>query len=290
MIDTFPVLRIACQQPIPPAFADFEPFTPLGRTGAYSIAELQKAPAGLYTDILQRIRRLFGRYHTVGVCHVEPVRAVFFDMDATVIKQESLVELAAWAGKGAEVAAITEQAMRGELDYRQSLLERVALLAGLPAEETFAKVLATLELQPGIGGFIEFCHALHVPCFMVSGGFTAVAGPIAQRLGLRHYHSNTLGIADGKLNGHVEGPIVDAAAKRDYLIATSAKLGIDPKQTAAVGDGANDRLMLEAAGVAIGFSPKEVLFSHLAAVTNDHSFLGPLLFGRDVSTARKSFD
>lgn len=286
MIETFPVLRIACEQPAPPAFADFEPFTRLGR-GHYGIAELGCAPATLYAEVLQRTRRLFGRWPSLGICQIQPVRAVFFDMDATVIKQESLVELAAWAGKGAEVEAITEQAMRGELDYRQSLVQRVALLAGLPAEETFAKVLTKLELQPGIIEFINFCRALGVPCYMISGGFTAVAGPIAQRLGFRQYHSNTLGIVADKLTGQVEGAIVDAAAKRDFLLKTCADLGIDPKQTAAVGDGANDRLMLEAAGVAIGFEPKPVLLPHLAAVTNHHHFLGPLLFGRDVMTARQ---
>jgi phosphoserine phosphatase len=285
MIETLPLLRIASEQPAPLALSDYEPFTCLGR-GAYGVSEILRAPVARHQAALQAVRRLFKLCRSVGVSKVERVRAVFFDMDATVIKQESIVELAACAGKSVEVAEITERAMRGELDFKAALEERVKVLAGLPAEETFEKVETRVTLQPGIQAFVAFCREVGVPCFLVSGGFVAIAGPVARKVGFAAFRSNELGVEGGRLTGRVEGAVIDGEAKRAFVLETCDRLGCDPKETAAVGDGANDRLMLDTVGVAVGFEPKEVLFPHLAAVTDNHAFLGPLLFGRDVSITR----
>lgn len=285
MIEQIPYMRIATQQPAPVALADYEPFQVLG-LGPYCVSEVIHPSNARFQGALALVRQLFKRYPVVGVSPRERVKAVFFDMDATVIKQESLVELAAAAGKSAEVSAVTERAMRGELDFRASLIERVAVLAGLPAEESLSRVVESVILQPGIQDFVAFCRKIGVPCYMVSGGFTAIAEPVARAVGFDGFRANVLGITAGKLTGTVEGPVVDALAKRSYMLEICAQLGVEPNQVAAVGDGANDRMMLESAGVAVGFEPKEVLYPHLMAVTDHHAFLAPLLFGRDLSSLR----
>lgn len=278
-------MRIAVEQPVPLALSDYEPFKALGH-GTYSVSETADAAAARYEAVRTLIQQLFKRYRAIGVSPVERVRAVFFDMDATVIKQESIVELAACVGKSTEVEAITEQAMRGELDFRTSLIKRVAVLAGLPAAETLNRVVTGLVLQPGIQDLLAFCRQIGVPCFMVSGGFTAIAQPIADQLGFTGCRANVLGIAGGQLTGAVEGTIIDATAKHAYVLEICKELGLGLHQVAAVGDGANDRMMLEAVGVAVGFEPKDVLLPYLSAVTNHHAFLGPLLFGRDLGIMR----
>jgi phosphoserine phosphatase len=177
--------------------------------------------------------------------------------------------------------------MRGELDFRQALIERVALLRGLPAG-VLPQVADTLTLMKGIQPLVAFCREIGVPAFMVSGGFVQLAEVVARKVGFAGSLANVLGVKGGQLTGTVEGDIVDGEAKRRFLLSTCDRLGIPPGAVAAIGDGANDLPMLSSAGIAIGHQPKPALLPHVQAVNTagNHAFLGPLLFGRDISILR----
>lgn len=182
-------------------------------------------------------------------------KLLVMDVDSTLIKQEVIELLAAHAGREAEVAAVTEAAMRGELDFAQSLHQRVAALAGLP-ESVFEAVGEDIELSDGAEVLIdEFLSAGHAVA-VVSGGFTQILEPLAKRLRLTFFRANTLGVSAGKLTGTVEGPVVDRAAKERFLRSWSAELEISMQHTIAVGDGANDLDMLAAAGLGVAFNAK----------------------------------
>jgi phosphoserine phosphatase len=279
-------LRLAAAFPAPFALSDYEPFRPLG-TGAFCTSVVQDLSEEAFARLKVAMAKAFDAGATAGYCLAPSVKAVFFDMDATVIAEESLVEIAAHAGKAAEVAVVTERAMAGELDFGQALAARVALLEGLPAD-VLDKVAGHLTLNRGIQPFVAFCREIGVPSFLVSGGFTHLAEVVRRKVGFAAVRANVLGIADGKLTGRVEGDIVDGQGKRAFLLATCARLGIAPEDAAAVGDGANDIPMLQAAGVAVGYKPKDVLLPHVHAVNRggNHAFLAPLLFGRDLAITR----
>ena len=234
------------------------------------------------------MQKAFATGATAGYCAVPKVRAVFFDMDATVVLEESLVTLAAKVGKAAEVAAVTERAMAGELDFKTSLTERVKVLAGMDAS-VLPAVADTLTLMPGIQAFAGFCRQIGVPLFMVSGGFMQLAETVRRKVGFAAIKANWLEETGGKLTGRVAGEVVDAEAKRQFLIETCARLGITPAEAVAVGDGANDLPMMQVAGCAVGHQPKAVLrpVLHAQNAHGNHSFLAPLLFGRDVASARR---
>jgi len=251
------------------------------------MVELSGSSHAGYDAVMKACQAAFLLRHTVGFSQLEQPQAVFFDMDATVICEESLVVLASYAGVAAHVAAVTERAMAGELDFRQALVERVALLKGLP-ESTLAEAAAGLTLMPGIVEFVAFCRRLGVPTFMVSGGFVQLAAGIAAKVGFDGYRASTLGVVDGRLSGLTVGEVVDAQAKLRYVQTTCAELNLDVKAVACVGDGANDGLMLGAAGVAIGHQAKDVLFPVITALnaSGDHRFLAPLLFGRSCAQVR----
>lgn len=204
-------------------------------------------------------------------------KAVFFDMDSTVIAQESIVELARAADKAAEVAAITERAMAGELDFAAALRARVAMLAGI-SESVFATVAPRLQINPGMHRFAQIAHEQGIKLYLVSGGFTPLAAGIARELGFTAYLANGLALEKGYLTGGLEGPLIDAAAKADFLRRTCKSLGIAPEEVIAVGDGANDLPMLELAGGSIGYQPKPILLPHIhGANYHDHSLLIPLI-------------
>ena len=199
---------------------------------------------------------------------LEPARKLLvMDVDSTLIKQEVIELLAAHAGREAEVAAVTEAAMRGELDFAQSLHHRVKALAGLPAS-VIGEVGARIELSEGaealVHGFLAAGHAVAV----VSGGFSQVLDPLAKRLQLTRAKANLLGIADGVLTGTVEGPVVDRAVKAQSLRAWAADLGIEERHTVAVGDGANDLDMLAAAALGVAFNAKPAVQAAADAVLN----------------------
>lgn len=185
-------------------------------------------------------------------------RLVVFDMDSTLIPIEVIDELARVHGVGDRVAAITERAMRGEMDYDESLRQRVALLAGL-REEVLHQIAARLPLTEGAELLVRALRRLGYRVAVVSGGFSVAAAALQRRLGLDEAHSNRLEVRDGALTGRVVGPIVNAQRKAELLEAIARREGIPLEQTIAVGDGANDRLMLEKAGLGIAFRAKPAL-------------------------------
>jgi phosphoserine phosphatase len=184
-----------------------------------------------------------------------------FDMDSTLINIECIDELADAAGKKAEVAAITEAAMRGEItDFKESLRRRLALLQGVPASALDDVYARRLRLNPGAETLMEALHAAGLKTLLVSGGFTFFAEKVQARLGIHFMRSNVLEIVDGRLTGRVVqqhwGDICDGAEKRRMLLETCASLGIEPTQAIAVGDGANDLPMMGTAGLSVAYHAK----------------------------------
>ena len=188
-------------------------------------------------------------------------RLIAFDMDSTLINIECVDEIADAAGRKAEVAEITEAAMRGEIaDYKDSLRRRVALLAGVPVS-ALEKVWADkLRLNPGVPAFVEACQTAGLKTLLVSGGFTFFSERIRGRLQLDFARANTLGVANGRLTGTLFdrpwGDIVDGAEKQRVLLEVAELMGIETSRTIAVGDGANDLPMMGAAGLSIAYHPK----------------------------------
>ncbi len=182
-------------------------------------------------------------------------KLLIMDVDSTLIKQEVIELLAAHAGREAEVAAVTEAAMRGELDFTQSLHERVRVLAGLPASVIDA-VGERIELSDGAEELVEAYRADGQPVGVVSGGFSQVLAPLAERLGLSFWRANDLEISGGVLTGRVSGTVVDRQEKERVLRAEAARVGVPLTATVAVGDGANDLDMLAAAGLGVAFNAK----------------------------------
>lgn len=207
------------------------------------------------------------------------------DMDSTMITVECIDELADYAGIKPEIAAITERAMAGELDFAEALKARVALLAGL-SEDIIAQCLAE-RVRPMAGAetLVRTMNAWGAHSVLVSGGFTSFTGPVAEIIGLVEVHANELEIEDGKLTGALIGVIVDAAAKKRVLKNAAQVRGIDIHSTIAVGDGANDLPMIAAAvdgqGLGVGYHPRPTL----AAAANfsvRHNDLSALLFAQGV--------
>ncbi|RKW71248.1 phosphoserine phosphatase SerB [Galactobacter caseinivorans] len=183
---------------------------------------------------------------------------VVTDVDSTLIQEEVIELLAAHAGREAEVAAVTERAMRGELDFAASLHHRVQALKGLPVR-VIAEVAEQVTPMPGALDLIAAAHANGHRVGAVSGGFIQVLEPLAQALGLDHAQANELGVRDGVLTGTVEGPVVDRAAKAAALRRWCAADDIKATHTVALGDGANDLDLLTIAGYAVGVRPKPAL-------------------------------
>jgi phosphoserine phosphatase len=185
-------------------------------------------------------------------------RLVAFDMDSTLIEAEVIDELAKRAGVGAEVAAITERAMRGEIDFAESFRRRVALLAGLDAG-VLAEVAAGLRLTEGAEKLVATLRRLGLRTAIISGGFGYFARGIQARLGFDYVFANELDVEEGRVTGRVSGPIVDGARKAELLREIAAREGIPLEQVIAVGDGANDLPMLAIAGLGIAFRAKPVV-------------------------------
>ncbi|GAA1783282.1 phosphoserine phosphatase SerB [Agromyces lapidis] len=183
---------------------------------------------------------------------------VVLDADSTLIREEAIELLAEQAGSLEHVAAVTERAMRGELDFAASLRERVATLAGLD-ETVLAAARERMTPTDGVQELIDGVHAAGGLVGVVSGGFHELLDPLASRLGLDFCRANRLETADGRLTGRVDGPIVDAAAKATALEEWAAVGGIPLARTVAVGDGANDLLMLDRAALGVAFCAKPVV-------------------------------
>jgi len=189
-------------------------------------------------------------------------RLLIADMDSTIVTGETLDELAALAGLEDQVAPITAQAMRGELDFEQALRARVALLAGLP-ENMLLEVLSQTALTEGAAQLTGVMRAHGASCVLVSGGFTDITGPVARVAGFSAHHGNVLEVENGKLTGRVIEPILGKEAKLDYLRSYRDQLRLRSEDVLAIGDGANDLPMLEEAGLGIGFRPKPLLRQRL---------------------------
>lgn len=190
------------------------------------------------------------------------------DMDSTLISIECIDEIADMVGIKPQVAAITERAMQGELDFAQSLRERVALLKGLSEDDLMRVLNERLQLNPGAREWIETCKKNNITTLLVSGGFTFFAERVKTMLGLDYAVSNTLEIIDGKLTGRVLGDIVDAQVKANELTKLRDHLGLAATQTIAIGDGANDLKMMAAAGIGVAYHAKPVVQAQASYALN----------------------
>ncbi len=242
---------------------------PLTHSGfAFTLFEWS-APA-LSDLVREHVLSITQKSRTAFILPVKPWKAIFFDMDSTVIGQESIVELARAAGKEAEVSEITERAMAGLLDFEGALRQRVAMLKDLP-DTIIHDVAQRLTINPGMRELAEAAHNRGIKLFLVSGGFDTLAAGIASSLGFAGSKANTLELRAGKLTGGLLGEIVDAQAKARFLEATCAKFGWNLDEVLAVGDGANDLKMMEKAGGSLGYHPKAVLLPHISGASfNDH--------------------
>jgi phosphoserine phosphatase len=203
------------------------------------------------------------------------------DMDSTVIGQECLDELADYAGLKEKVARITDQAMRGELDFSGALRERVRLLAGLDERALSRCLDERVEITAGAETLVQTMRAGGASCLLVSGGFLSFADPIAKAVGFDRVKANRLVFVGGKLSGEVGDPIVDAMSKREALIETREQLGLGREEVLAVGDGANDKLMIEEAGLGIAYKAKPTL-AEVADAELKHHGLDALLWVQGV--------
>ncbi|MCX6128718.1 MAG: phosphoserine phosphatase SerB [Proteobacteria bacterium] len=233
------------------------------------------------TSLNEALRRQVIELNQAGLtCIAMPDKtwkAAFFDMDSTVIVQESIVELARAAGQEAAVHAMTEEAMAGRIDFETALRLRVALLKGLSTDE-IVKVSQRLTINQGMREFSLKAKQQSLRLYLVSGGFHSLAQSIAEQLGFDGFVANQLRSEQGVLTGEIEGQLIDGKAKAQFLMETCAKFGWSPDDTVAIGDGANDLPMMQKAGAAIGYHPKPVLLPHInGANFHDHRVLVPLL-------------
>ena len=213
-------------------------------------------------------------------------KLIVADMDSTMITVECIDELADYAGIKAQIAAVTEAAMRGELDFGEALDARVALLKGLD-ESVIARCLAErVKIMPGARELVRTMRGWGATAILVSGGFTRFAEPVAAEIGFNRAIANVLEIADGKLAGTVAKPIVDASTKLATLSEAVLEFGLSRAETLAVGDGANDLAMITQAGLGVAYHAKPVVAA-AAGARIDHGDLTALLFAQGV--ARKDW-
>jgi phosphoserine phosphatase len=208
-------------------------------------------------------------------------RLLVADMDSTIIGQECIDELADYAGLKEKVARITERAMQGELDFPGALRERVRLLAGLDEAELKRCLTERVRVTAGAETLVQTMRAGGASCLLVSGGFLSFAEPIARTVGFDRVRANRLVFAGGKLSGEVGDPIVDAIAKRDALVEVREQLGLSREDVLAIGDGANDKMMIEEAGLGIAFRAKPALVAVADAELRWHG-LDALLWAQGV--------
>lgn len=198
------------------------------------------------------------------------------DMESTIIENEMLDELAAAAGIGAAIADITARAMAGELDFEGAIRARVKMLEGLD-ESALKDALAAIRITPGAADLVATMRANGAYCALVSGGFLFFTGWVRDRLGFDYDQANRLAIADGRLTGTVDEPILGRDAKREALLRLSAERGLSPEAAITVGDGANDLAMLETAGTGVAFRAKPIV-AERAKARIDHGDLTALLY------------
>ena len=207
------------------------------------------------------LRKVAGA-HKIDVNQIEAAgrakQLLIADMDATIIRGESLDELAELAGIGSQISQITERAMAGELDFEDALLARLALLKGQPVS-LLETVASATQITPGAETLIATMRANGAECYLISGGFTFLTSVIAAKLGFTGHHANQLALANGQLSGYALPPILSKQSKLDFLNHYCAQLQIPLSQSICVGDGANDMMMLQAAGMGVAFEGKPAL-------------------------------
>ena len=206
--------------------------------------------------------------HILSIGHMlRTHKLACFDMDSTLIEQEVIVELAKTAGIGEEVEAITESAMRGEIDFDESFAKRVALLEGIPTT-VLDEICARLTLSTGAHTTISALKALGYHTILVSGGFSYFADYIAKQLGIDEVHANHLDIDEDQVTGHIQLPIVNGDKKAAIVRHTAERLGIEMSQVVCVGDGANDLPMMAIADLGIAYHAKPIVQAHADAAVN----------------------
>lgn len=214
--------------------------------------------------------------HILSVGHMlRTHKLACFDMDSTLIEQEVIVELAKAAGIGDKVEAITEAAMRGEIDFDDSFAQRVALLKGL-STDVLDDICSRLTLSVGARTTISALKALGYHTVLVSGGFTYFARYIAEQLGIDEVHANPLDIEDGEVTGHVQLPIINGAKKAAIVEHTAERLGIEMSQVVCVGDGANDLPMMGLADLGVAYRAKPIVQARADAAVNVTGLEGTL--------------
>lgn len=231
------------------------------RTASYPVTAIEFIVSGVEQLCLREGLAKVSTNHNVDIA-VSPgglmrwaKKLILMDVDSTLIQQEVIELLGKRAGVEGEIKAITDAAMRGELDFEASLRARVALLKGLPAS-VLDDVRDEVLLTPGARTLVTTLHKLGHSVGVISGGFLTVIEPILSELGIKHYRANTLEISDGVLTGNLTGPIIDRAAKATALREFAALEGVALSETIAIGDGANDLDMIAAAGLGIAFNAK----------------------------------
>lgn len=243
---------------------------------------LDRTSPSMREQLWASLHSLMEKKESCALLPSPPVKAVFMDVDATVIQEESLDVFADCAGKMNEVAAITHQGMTGAISFATSLRRRLEILQGTP-EAFLTTTQKKLTLAPGMQEFAVAAHHAGIALYLVSGGFTVFVEPIAQQLNAAGFHANQLGIKDGKLTGAWEGTLVDAIGKAQFVQNTCALHGWQRHDIAVIGDGFNDRHMMETSEFAIGFQPKNQLipYLHAANYTGSHRWLIALLCGAE---------
>ncbi|QSR26524.1 phosphoserine phosphatase SerB [Nocardioides aromaticivorans] len=234
------------------------------RMARYPVTAIELHTSGAAPDRLRTLLAVEAARHGIDVA-VQPasllrhgVRLIVMDVDSTLIQGEVIEMLAEHAGYGAEVADVTERAMRGELDFEQSLRARVKLLAGLDAS-VIDQVYDAIVVNPGARTMVRTLRRLGYRFAIVSGGFSQITDRLAEDLGIHRARANTLEIVDGRLTGEVVGEVVDRAGKARALREFAADLGVPEAATIAIGDGANDLDMLDAAGLGIAYNARPVV-------------------------------
>jgi phosphoserine phosphatase len=198
-----------------------------------------------------------------------------------MIGQECIDELADYAGIKPQIAAITERAMQGEMEFTSALTERVALLEGLEEAVIGRCLTERISPNPGAGTLVRTMRAHGAETILVSGGFTAFVEPIAQAVGFDRFEANLLTVRDRRLAGRVEGRIVDSSVKHEVLVEARGRLDLSREETMAVGDGANDIAMIEEAGLGIAYRAKPALAA-VADARLDHNGLDALLWAQGI--------
>lgn len=197
-------------------------------------------------------------FFIISDIHIRKKKLLIADMDNTMVVGETLDELAAQCDLKEQIAQITDLAMRGEINFKTALQNRVEMLKDLP-EQAVQKTLTAMQPMPGAELLVSTMRRHGAKCILVSGGFTCFTEPIAAKLGFHANHGNTLEIREGRLTGKVHDPILDHRAKLSFLQHYQATSGLDSTEILAIGDGANDLAMIQAAGLGVGYHPKPYL-------------------------------